>query len=74
MSVRAKFRVDSKTEVAPGGLFNIRMLPVTTGSEENKEFYKWTPGGELTLSTVNGAAAADLQVGKEYYLDISLAE
>lgn len=73
MSVRAKFYVSSKTEVAPGGKYQVAMNPVMSGSPENKEFYYYSPGGKLELTTINGEAAAQLQVGKEYYLDITEA-
>jgi hypothetical protein len=72
--VRAKFKV-TKSEPASGGSgFTITMYPVVSGSKENDEFYKWTPGGQLLLSTVNIAVADQLIEGQEYYIDISKAE
>jgi hypothetical protein len=73
--VRAKFYVTEKTEQpgTPNSLFTVKMAPVTSGSKENAEFYKWTPGGSLLLGTINADVAAKLEVGKEYYLDISPA-
>ena len=47
---------------------------VTTGSDENKQFFKFTPGGLLQFYTVNAQAAAQFELGKEYYLDITPAE
>jgi hypothetical protein len=70
--VRAKFTVVSKTENADGG-FYVKLQPVVSGSDENKEFYKWTPGGELNLSTINKAAADAFKPGKSYYLDFTEA-
>ena len=70
--VRAKFRCGKKEEDING--FVIYMQPVTEGSEENKQFFKWTPWGELKMGTVNQYAADQFIVGKEYYLDIILAE
>lgn len=72
MQVRAKFYVQSKTEYKDG--FHVKLNPVVSGSKENSEFYKYTPGGSLELQTINPDAAAQLEVGKEYYLDISLAQ
>jgi hypothetical protein len=46
---------------------------VVDGSAENKEFFKWTPSGSLTLSSINTAIADQLAVGAEYYIDISPA-
>lgn len=75
MSVRAKFKVRSVTEHewAPGGK-SVELYPVTNGSEENKEFYKATPGGEIKLSTVNPAAAEQFKVGREFYVDFTPAD
>ena len=52
----------------------ITLLPVTGGSKENDEFYKWTPGGQVLLSTVNESAAAQFEVGKQYYVDFTPAD
>jgi hypothetical protein len=65
--VRAKFRVDS---VQPeNGGFCIKLSPVTGGSPENDEFYKYTPGGSITLSTINEAAARQFEEGRQFYVD-----
>lgn len=47
--------------------------PVYTGSEENKEFFKYTPGGDFSIYTVNLAVAEKFEMGKEYYVDFSPA-
>jgi len=70
--VRAKFKVESVTNFANGA--NINMQPITCGSEENKQFYQYTPGGSLKLEVVNSETAKQFIPGKEYYIDISLAE
>ena len=41
---------------------------VTQGSEENKNFFKFTPNGTLKFGCVN--PTVDFIVGKEYYLDL----
>lgn len=69
-TVRAKFRVQSITE-AEGGLKSATLVPVTTGSEENKEFFKWTPAGQIQLGTINPAAAAQFVPGREFYVDFT---
>lgn len=70
MSVRAKFKVQSVTE-AEGGLKSATLSPVTSGSKENEEFYKWTPGGQITLSTMNPVAAAHFVPGRVFYIDFT---
>ncbi len=75
--VRAKFTV---TSVEPNGATDeenkgstVTLLPVVGGSPENDSFYKWTPGGEISLSTINEVAAAQFEVGKEFYVDFTPA-
>jgi hypothetical protein len=77
MAVRAKFKVVSKEPSGgPGaeGCETVKLEPVTSGSAENESFYKWTPGGSISLSTVNVAAAQQFVVGQEYYVDFTPAE
>jgi len=71
MSVRAKFRVSSITHYE-GSNTSVKLAPVVGGSEENKRFYKYTPGGLIELSTVNEESAAQFKVGAEYYVDFTL--
>lgn len=81
MSVRAKFVVTEITDVAwgdsPPGQKSITLFPVggAAGGEsaENKAFFAATPGGAITLSVVNAAAAAQFALGKSYYVDFSEA-
>ena len=70
MKVRAKFKVQNVTE-SEGGLKSALLSPVTSGSKENEEFYKWTPGGQINLSTMNPAAAAQFVPGRVFYVDIT---
>jgi hypothetical protein len=76
MAVRCKMIVKSKTETAcgPDNGWLVLLEPVADGSPENKEFYKWTPAGKLELSILNGPAAAALEVGKYYFVDLTAAE
>lgn len=88
MSVRAKFRVASVSApreinqwLADEGrsgkreVFDINLYPVSyEGSEENKRFYASTPGGMISLSTINQSAAEQFVVGKEYYVDFTEAQ
>lgn len=52
---------------------NIRLSAVIDGSEENKQWAKYTPGGILTLHISNPGAQGKFEVGKEYYIDITPA-
>lgn len=70
-TVRCKFKVDSN-EIT-GDEACVKLSAVTSGSEENAAFFKYTPSGQLSLGVVNKAAAEQLEVGKEYYLDITPA-
>jgi len=72
MSVRCKFKLESIKRTASNGA-SIEMTPVASGSEENKQFFKWTPSGRIEFATVNEAAIEKLEIGKEYYIDITPA-
>lgn len=69
--VRAKFKCTSKEPMNEG--FALRLEAVISGSLENESFFRWTPSGQLLLATVNPQAAEQIQVGQEYYIDITPA-
>lgn len=73
MTVRAKFVCNWKTKTDTGGGQQITLSPVYSGSEENKAFYSATPGGTISLYSVNPAATASFEQGKEYYVDFTPA-
>lgn len=76
MSVIAKFTCHAKTQRkgwhgTPEFVYEYEFQPVTGTSEENKQFFASTPGGQLKLQAVR----EDLFVpGKEYYLEFRPAE
>ena len=70
--VRCKFRCEVKTQTIYG--FSVKMVPVTDGSPENKEFFRYTPSGSLDIGTINEESAEKFQVGREYYIDIIPAD
>jgi hypothetical protein len=72
-AIRAKFYVNSVTQHS-GGVEEAHLSPVTSGSEENKSFSRWTPSGKLDMQITNPGAQGFFQPGKEYYLDITPAE
>lgn len=71
MSVRAKFKVSSITDT--GDFKTISLQPVVSGSEENKAFFKWTPGGNINLNCCNPAVVEQMTPGKEFYVDFTEA-
>ncbi|MBZ0158433.1 MAG: hypothetical protein K8I29_19720 [Alphaproteobacteria bacterium] len=54
-----------------GFLYEATFIPVTSGSEENKQFFEATPSGQLNISTIR---EDHFEPGRSYYLDFSLAE
>ena len=70
--IRAKFKCDSVNVSNENE--NISLSAVTEGSIENEQWSKYTPGGHLTITISNPEAQGKIEVGKEYYLDITLAE
>ena len=71
MSVRAKMKCESVTAANDGVGGSVQLSPVISGSAENEQFYKYTPGGQLLLGTINQAAFDQFEQGKEYYVDVS---
>ena len=72
MIVRCKFKCTANTKMNDGNV--VVMEPVTWGSKENDEFFKYTPFGKLEFGTINETAAAQFEPGKEYYIDIFPAD
>lgn len=72
MNVRAKFKCHVKDETHKC----VKLSPVVSGSEENKEFFSYTPGGEISLFLGDKAtsAFASFEQGKEYYVDFTPAD
>ena len=68
-TIRTKFKCHSKREYY--GLnkqleYEYQFSAVKDGSPEKKNFWKFTPAGNVSVSTV---FIDTFQVGKEYYLD-----
>lgn len=72
MTVRAKFKVQSLTD-AGDGMKSIVLQPVIGDNPENKEFFKWTPSGQISLGVLNPSAAEQFEIGKEFYVDFTPA-
>lgn len=74
MTVRCKMKCSSvgEHESGPGKTtHSVTMYPVTGGSEENKSFFTYTPGGKLELQVI---ADRHFVPGKFYYIDITEAD
>lgn len=71
--VRAKFRCVENSEVPGQTGATIVLEPVTSGSEENRQFFSFTPWGRVELGTVNPDASGQFEVGGEYYIDFTRA-
>ena len=56
-----------------GDTKTLRPYPFITGGGENESFYRWTPGGSITLGCVNEAANRQFIEGQEYYVDFTPA-
>jgi hypothetical protein len=53
----------------------VKFQAVTTGSEENKSFSRWTPSANLEMYISNETPAGEyFEQGKEYYLNFEAAE
>lgn len=72
MNIRAKFRVEGVTKHGEEHT-TIRLRAVTTGSEENKKYWKYTPSGDMTM-TVMSHVVADFKPDQEYYITLELAD
>lgn len=72
MRVRAKFCVVQKTQYSNNN-GQVVLQAVTGGSEENKSFWKYTPGGKVEMTIDNEAAFDAFEIGKEYYVDFTIA-
>lgn len=71
--IRAKFKVELKD---PGERGNVILRPVSSSdpSHENKTFWDATPSGQINMWIQNEKAFARFELGKEYYVDFTLAE
>jgi hypothetical protein len=73
MTTRCKFQCTSTTQHL-GGQQSVEMCAVysTDPNHENKKFWQYTPDGKFFIRYVN--SDIKFEAGKEYYIDITLAE
>jgi hypothetical protein len=78
MSVKAKFICNtiskSKFSKQDCGSAKVILTPVTSGTDENEEFWQHTPSGYLEMTIKNEVAEKYFEVGEEYYLTFEKAE
>jgi hypothetical protein len=76
MAVRAKFRVDHIDQYGPQ--FNDQATVVASATNvkdgDNKDWSKWSPSGQLTLSITNPDAAKFFRPGQVLWVDFSEVE
>lgn len=70
--IRAKFKCTSVTKFE-GGSEEVALAAVTAGSDENKQWAKWTPSGSLKMHITADGAIGKFEAGKEYFLDFTAA-
>ena len=77
MSVRAKFVVKHITEYESNPCQSIHLQAVVAyedkgnRSDENEQWSKWTPSGQIDISITNPDAFNQFKVGKEYHVDFN---
>ena len=69
MLVRCKFVCHYKDKASG----QVSFSPVYSGSAENKAFFAATPGGQVNFYCVAESAFESFEIGKEYYLDFTMA-
>lgn len=68
-TILAKFKVGSVEDHGNNNIW-VKMSPVTgEGSEENKSFSKYTPGGDVKLFVTNPEVIGFFKPGNDYYLE-----
>lgn len=74
MPIRAKFQAMSVNEI-PGrdDIRQVTMRAVSKDGEGNESWSKWTPNGLLQMSITNPEAFNQIEPGKAYFIDITLA-
>jgi hypothetical protein len=77
-SVRAKFQVSFVQRHADnvGGISHelVQLNAATTGSEANKQWSRWTPAGNLSLTINNPDCFGKFLPGQFYFLDFTLTD
>lgn len=70
--VVAKFQVDQVT--ISQSQTRVEMSPVTCGSPENENFFRWTPSGKITMDCTLPHVGSTFVPGREYSVQFFAAE
>ncbi len=79
MPIRAKFRVAEKNNRVPAygtdhrPTCSVVLNAVTSDSEANKTWAKYTPAGRIEMQIDNPDAYDEFVLGRDYYIDFTLA-
>lgn len=78
MNVRAKFQCHGLTHLPTSNPNDVNVSAtfgaVYNNSPENAVWSKYTPSGQIMMNITNPGAIAAFEIGKEYYIDFTLAE
>lgn len=69
VTVRTKFQVSRVSSVVNGA--EVELAVVSGNSEDNKEFFKYTPSGSIKLGLVKPEHAERFKPGAEFYVDFT---
>lgn len=69
VEMRAKFSVTRVEQELEG--YKVTLVPVYSGSKENREFFQYTPFGKIEIGLISPSIA--LRVGHDYYVDFTPA-
>ena len=70
MNIRAKFVCNSVTKTVDAE----QIAFSAAQGESNKQWSKWTPSGQLSMSITNPAVLGKFEPGKFYFLDFAPAD
>lgn len=70
MSVRAEFYCNAINKSSDNSTAVAHLIVVKTGSAENESWSKYTPSGQLQMVISTPAAFEQIELGKEYFIDI----
>lgn len=73
MSVRAKFRVDTISQVSWSAEVRVIKMAAVSAEDipENERYHKYTPSGTIEIVIDNPPAAEQFKLGESYYVDFT---
>jgi hypothetical protein len=73
MNIRAKFRVNSITDMGYGDIVKFGAAYSNNTNSEDNSYAKATPSADLSMQIDNPDARGKFKVGNKYYVDFSEA-